>query len=360
MPLLADPHPQQAQRLRTLYDYDILDTPRESDFDEIVALAAQICDAPISVINLIDKDRQWFKAEVGLGTRETPLETSLCSHAILDEAFVEIPDTLQDSRMADNPLCTPGDGLRFYAGALLVAPNGLPLGTLCVLDNKPRSLTPEQRNAVAVLSRQVMKQLDLRLALRRQSVLMSEADHRVKNSLQTLGSMIRLHARGLKDDSAVEALDAIRRRVDAVASLHGELQQSSGRDEVDAVAFLKQVVALLQETAPLHITISCRSEAVTLGAGAASAMGLIVSEFVANSIKHGYPGKTAGHIEIDLSLADGEFHLTCKDDGIGSKSGGMSRPGSLGQTLISAAASQLNGALDTFLTPEGSHLSLTF
>lgn len=358
--MLANPHPQQAQRLRTLYDYDILDTPREQDFDEIVALAAQICDAPISVINLIDKDRQWFKAEVGLGARETPLETSLCSHAILDAPFVEIPDTLQDSRMADNPLCTTGDGLRFYAGALLVAPNGLPLGTLCILDNKPRSLTPEQRNAVSVLSRQVMKQLDLRLALRRQSVLMGEADHRVKNSLQTLGSMIRLHARGLKDENAVKALDAIQRRVEAVASLHGELQQSNGRDEVDASAFLAQVVRLLQETAPPHIKIDCQSSDVLLGAGAASAVGLIISEFTANSIKHGYPDKTAGLIQINFSLTDGSYLLTCKDDGIGAKSGGLSRPGSLGQTLLSAAASQLGGELNTTLTDEGSQLTLTF
>ncbi len=105
----ANPHPQQDQRLRTLYNYEILDTPREEEFDEIVELAAEICGAPISVINLIDKDRQWFKAEVGLNARETPLETSLCSHAILEDPFVEIPDTLKDPRMADNPLCTAGD-----------------------------------------------------------------------------------------------------------------------------------------------------------------------------------------------------------------------------------------------------------
>ncbi|MEX3315658.1 sensor histidine kinase [Sulfitobacter sp. PS-8MA] len=356
----ADPPPKQAQRLRTLYDYDILDTPREADFDEIVALAAQICDAPISVINLIDKDRQWFKAEVGLGARETPLETSLCSHAILDAPFVEIPDTLNDPRMADNPLCAGEDGLRFYAGALLVAPNGLPLGTLCILDKEPRRLSAEQRNAVAVLSRQVMKQLDLRLALRRQSVLMSEADHRVKNSLQTLSAMIRMHARGLTDDSSRDALDAIQRRVQAVASLHGQLQHNTGRDEVEAGAFLGQVVDLLQETAPAHIEIGCRSDAIALKAGAASAMGLIVSEFVANAIKHGFPGEAAGEIAIDLSLVDGCYRLICQDNGIGSASGGLSRPGGLGQTLLSAAAAQLDGTLDTALTPEGSRLTLTF
>jgi hypothetical protein len=162
----ASSHPRQEARLAALRGYNILDTPREADFDEIVALASQICEAPISVVNLVDAERQWFKAEVGLGVRETPIETSICAHAILEEAFVEIPDTLQDQRMRGNALCDGEPGLRFYAGAQLQTPDGLPLGTLCVLDYKPRTLTPLQRNAIIVLGRQVMAQLDLRLALR--------------------------------------------------------------------------------------------------------------------------------------------------------------------------------------------------
>lgn len=358
--LRANPHPQQDQRLRTLYGYDILDTPREREFDEIVELAAEICDAPISVINLIDKDRQWFKAEVGLSARETPLDTSLCSHAILEDPFVEIPDTLNDPRTADNPLCIAGDGIRFYAGALLLAPDGLPLGTLCILDNKPRKLTALQRKTVAVLARQVMKQLDLRLALRRQEVLMSEADHRVKNSLQTLSAMVRLHARQLDDKATVDVLDGIQRRVNAMATLHGELQSGGGQDEVAADKYLDKVVGLLQETAPNHIKISHVTDHATLRSNTASSLGLIISEFAANSIKHGFPDAAPGHIEIGLTLREGRFNLDCKDNGIGSKNGGKRRPDSIGQTLMAAAASQLDAQVDHRLTPEGSRLSLTF
>ena len=356
----ATPHPQQDQRLRTLYNYEILDTPREEEFDEIVELAAEICDAPISVINLIDKDRQWFKAEVGLGARETPLETSLCSHAILEERFVEIPDTLKDPRMADNPLCTAGDGLRFYAGALLIASNGLPLGTLCILDTKPRRLTALQRKAISVLSRQVMKQLDLRLSLRSQAVLMSEADHRVKNSLQTLSAMVRLHTRQLDDTTTINVLNGIQRRVNAMATLHGELQTGQGRDEVDVGKYLDRVLELLQETAPGHVKISYRSDPVTLRSSAASSLGLIISEFAANSIKHAFPDGAPGHIDIDLSLRDGRFRLDCKDDGIGAANEGKARADSIGKTLMAAAASQLNAQVDSQLTAEGSRLSLTF
>jgi PAS domain S-box-containing protein len=162
----ASYHPDEMSRLRALRSYDVLDTPRERDFDDIVALAAEICQTPISVVNLIDRDRQWFKAEVGLGVRETPLETSICAHAILQKGIVEIFDTTLDCRFQDNPLVTGEPRLRFYAGALLETEEGLPIGTLCVLDTVPRTLTPVQRKTLEVLGRQVMTQLELRRNVR--------------------------------------------------------------------------------------------------------------------------------------------------------------------------------------------------
>ena len=102
---VAAPLPRQAERLRALRSYEILDTDREVAFDEIAALAAATCSAAISVVDLIDADRQSFKAETGLGLRSTPLDTSLCSHAMLEADFLEVPDTLLDRRMSDNPLC---------------------------------------------------------------------------------------------------------------------------------------------------------------------------------------------------------------------------------------------------------------
>ncbi len=174
----AELHPRQAERLRALSSYDILDTDRQQTFDDVVQLASQLSAVPICVVNLIDADRQWFKAEVGLGMRETPIDTSLCAHVILDTDFVEIPDTLADPRRADNPMCRGDAGFRFYAGALLRSDAGVPLGTLCVLDYRPRTLTPLQRDTLRVLARQVMAQLDLRRALRTADILRREVDHR--------------------------------------------------------------------------------------------------------------------------------------------------------------------------------------
>lgn len=163
----AERETREARRLQALRRYEILDTPREPAFDEIAQLAAEICGAPIAVVNLIDEDRQFFKAEVGLGVRETPLETSFCVKAILEDDFLLVPDATTDARFQGNPLVTGEPGLRFYAGALLKTPEGLPIGTLCVLDTETKTLTALQQRTLQVLARQVMSQLDLRLSLRK-------------------------------------------------------------------------------------------------------------------------------------------------------------------------------------------------
>jgi PAS domain S-box-containing protein len=154
----------EAERLAALDRYAILDTPREAEFDDVARLAADIFDAPIAVVNLIAGERQWFKAEVGIGADELPLDVSICAHAILQPGVFIVPDTTADVRFAANPLVTGEPGLRFYAGALLETPEGLPLGTVCVLDTKPRpeGITERQRLTLEVLARQVMTQLDLR------------------------------------------------------------------------------------------------------------------------------------------------------------------------------------------------------
>lgn len=151
-------------RVNALNRYQILDTPTESDFDDIARLAAALFDAPIGVVNLISDERQWFKAEVGIGVRELPLEDSICRHAILQPQIMVVPDTTEDLRFASNPLVTMVGGLRFYAGAPLETPDGYLIGTVCVLDReaRPEGITDRQRLALEVMAKQVMAQLELR------------------------------------------------------------------------------------------------------------------------------------------------------------------------------------------------------
>lgn len=361
--MLAEKHPQQDQRLATLASYDVLDSANEADFNDIVALASAICDVPVSLISLVDDDRQWFKAQVGFDPTETTLDQSVCSHAILEDDFLEVSDMSKDQRTVDNPLHTGEVGVQFYAGANLVAPNGMPIGTLCVLDHKPRQLTEFQKQSLKTLSRQVMVQLELRKRLALEEALKAEMDHRVKNSLQTIASVLRVAARSIDDVDAQGVLDTVERRISAVGTLHSELMGSKGHNSVDTKPYLDRVVRLLADVAPDNIALTVDAVDVALDARKASALGMIVSEFVANSIKHAFPNGRAGVVEIALATDQAEGRLTCRDNGVG-KDGGHDaeadgRSG-MGARLMSAAAVQLNGHLDYETQNDGTMLSVVF
>jgi two-component sensor histidine kinase len=355
----ALPHPQQADRLDALYGYRILDTPREEDFDGIVRLAARICESPISVVNLIDVDRQWFKAEVGLGVRETPIETSICSHVILEDDFVEIPDTLADRRMRDNPLCLGEPRLRFYAGALLKTPEGLPIGTLCVLDYQPRALTPDQRDALGVLARQVMRELELRQALSEQELLRREVDHRVKNSLQMVSALVRIQSRALGPGEARAALEATEGRIETIAALHRELHEADTTGEIELARFMDRIAHLLRDTVPSAVRLDIDVDPARVGAQQASAIAVIVNEFVANSVRHGFAGGRAGVIRVTgRRSAAGVWHILCEHDGLGA-SGEAHAPG-IGMKIIAASVRQLDGTLSEGPTASGYRLAIEF
>ncbi len=340
----ARPHPRQQERLAALRRFEILDTPRETEFDDIVALVAQICDAPVAVINFIDSDRQWFKAEVGLGVRSTPLETSLCSHVILEHEFVEIEDTLADPRMCDNPLCTSENGFRFYAGALMKSPEGLPLGTLCVLDTRVRTLTDLQRRTIQTLADRVMSELNLRLALRVQDVLRGEIDHRVKNSLASIGAIIHLQAARATSEEVREALMAVQSRLNAMSAFHEEMQMV-GEDPVDARLLITRSVDKLKQLIGEEVTFELDLESVGLPSDHASAVAMIVNEFATNSARHAFqPGADAA-IAIAVRRTGGGYRLTCRDNG----SGGdlaldrIANQSGLGTRVIGALGSSLGG-----------------
>ena len=152
----------ESARLETLRQYEILDTDPEESFNDLTRLAAYICNTPIALISLIDENRQWFKSRVGLSEKETSRDVSFCAHAILQDGPCIVRDALDDNRFRTNPMVTSDPHIRFYAGSPLMSPEGFKIGTLCVIDNKPRDLTPEQVAALKILGNQVITQLDLR------------------------------------------------------------------------------------------------------------------------------------------------------------------------------------------------------
>lgn len=193
----------EADRLEALRQYQILDTPAEHSYDDITSLAAYICDVPIALISLVDADRQWFKSAVGLLARETNRDISFCAHAILRPNVMIVNDAAKDERFANNPLVTGEPGIRFYAGVPLMSPAGQPLGTLCVIDRKPRTLDDYQIKTLEALARQVVVQLELQ----RVSSQLAEA----LEKLETIAGLIPIcsYCKGIRDDqgywSTVEA-----------------------------------------------------------------------------------------------------------------------------------------------------------
>ncbi|MFC5512346.1 ATP-binding protein [Massilia jejuensis] len=177
MPMNAPfPARTERERLAVLDAYGILDTPPERAFDDIVTLVGQLLEAPIVAVNLLAESRQWFKSEIGLGMREMPLDDSICKFVLHESDRMIVPDTRLDARFAANPLVTGAPGLRFYAGELLTTPEGVALGTLCVLDLEPRpqGLSPQQQLVLTTMARQVMSLIELHKAVRLQHALLQQ------------------------------------------------------------------------------------------------------------------------------------------------------------------------------------------
>jgi signal transduction histidine kinase len=170
--------PSEEARLAALRSYNVLDTPAEKDLDALVALASHLCGTAISQITLIDVGRQWFKASHGADRGETSRDFSFCAHAINGDGLFVVPDASRDARFADNPLVADKPHIRFYAGSPLVTPDGHAIGTLCVIDSKPRRLTPDQEAALALLGRLTMSYLEARKQAREAALATAALDEK--------------------------------------------------------------------------------------------------------------------------------------------------------------------------------------
>lgn len=159
----AAPHPREEERLAELLDLAILDTLPEAGCDQLARLVAQVCDVPIALVSLVDARRQWFKARVGIEACETGRDEAFCAHAILSPGeLMLVPDTLKDPRFCENPLVLGPPGIRFYAGAPIVLASGLPMGTLCAIDTRPREFWPWQLRTLPLLARRLARLLEER------------------------------------------------------------------------------------------------------------------------------------------------------------------------------------------------------
>jgi two-component sensor histidine kinase len=326
----------EADRLSALERYKILDTPPEPAFDDIVRIAARICDVPMALISLVDDRRQWFKAAVGLSVSETPRGIAFCAHAIQQENRFLVEDAHQDDRFVANPLVTGYPNLRFYAGAQLKTPDGFPLGTLCVLDSAPRQLTLDQLETLSALSRQVMAQLELRriLQLREaeaaektamigrmeglladKELLLQEVHHRVKNGLATVQALLVLQARTASDPEAARQLRESAGRIQTFAAMHEHLYRVGAAAQVDMAAYLRSLID--DQRAAFTPGLAGRRIAFDADPGRwpsaqAPAVGMIMVELVTNALKYGN-----GTVTVSFRQNGDDAVLIVADEGNG-------------------------------------------
>jgi diguanylate cyclase (GGDEF)-like protein len=183
------PESEESARIAALQRLCILDTPPEDDYDDLTRLAAFVCKTPIALISLIDEQRQWFKSCIGMDARETPRAFSFCTHALRQRHLFIVPDTRLDERFSQNPFVVQEPGVRFYAGMPIAGPEGHNLGTLCVIDYRPRELPEESRVALRVLARQVGALFQIRQqigSLRTAAEEQASIEHRLRDSQERL------------------------------------------------------------------------------------------------------------------------------------------------------------------------------
>jgi signal transduction histidine kinase/ActR/RegA family two-component response regulator len=327
----------EAARLHALYDYDVLDTEAEKIFDDLTQLAAQICNTPITLISLVDPNRQWFKSKVGLDAEETSRDIAFCAHAIHQKEIFEVEDTLLDKRFFDNPLVTSAPNIRFYAGTPLVSASGHAIGTLCVIDDKPNKLTTDQRQALEVLGRSVISQMELRKNIKQlkqanehKTEFLSNMSHELRTPLNAIIGFSRLilediktHQYPAKFSEYIGHIDYSGRRLLSVVNSVIDLNKiEAGMMQVQVEhtcvrEFFKDIEGMLAMTAnekDVAFSVNVSDTLPTYLVIDQAKIGQIITNLVHNAIKFTDSGKW---VKVEFSLNNGNFVITVADQGVG-------------------------------------------
>jgi two-component sensor histidine kinase len=358
MPTSLDPV-REAERLAAVSKYDILDTPPDGAFDDITALAAQLFETPISIISVVDHDRIWFKSRHGLDVSQIDREPGLCASAILQDQPWLVSNARADIRTLANPLVAGSFGLQFYLGVPLRTQDGHNLGTLCVIDRQPRTVTAAQIQQLRLLSGLVMNQLELRLSALRAvaeledaittlRVMSKEIDHRVMNSLQIVGSLLSLQSREVRDGFASDQLKLAATRVMTVAQVHRHFYTDQDVETTRFLDFLRRLCADLARI--LHFeSIEVDGEEAPLLTSRVVPLALIVTELVTNSIKYG-----ATRVRIQFAPLHSNTHvLSISDDGAGLPDGYEEQKSGFGMKFVRTLAQQIRANVQTEQGIEG-------
>lgn len=324
----------EAERLSALLKYKILDTEFEGPYNDLVSLASHICDKPIALISLVDEQRQWFKARVGLDATETPRNLAFCAHAIHGEEILLIPDTLDDERFFDNPLVVENPKIRFYAGAPLITAEGFALGTLCVIDKKPGQLNSGQKSALTILARQVVGQLELRLRNlelenmnREKTQFIQMLSHDLRSAFSGVIGFSQFMAKRTAQFDTSKNLD-LSNKINRAATQGLELLDSllswanlhSSQKRIEEEPF--NVQSLHQEVIDYLAVIASEKEVVIDASGVADInvvfdrkiLRSVIQNLLHNALKFSHP---KGNITISVTQDEQWINFIIADEGVG-------------------------------------------
>jgi two-component sensor histidine kinase len=350
---------KETDRLAALRRYEILDTPPDGSFDHVAAIAARLFDVPIAIVSLVDEDRIWFKAHHGLDVEQIDRSPGLCASAILQTDPYVLIDASCDPRSLANPLVAGEFGLRFYVAAPLRTSDGHNLGTLCVIDHRPRAVTADQIAQLEALAAIVIDQMELRLAARsavadleqvveqkdaalgRSTLLAKEIDHRVMNSLQQVAALLNLQSREV-DEASARQLKLAADRVAAVARVHQHIYQTDEDETFGCLRYLGRLCDDLSSMMTKKGKIIVDGSEAELPINVISPIGLAVNELVTNSTKAG-----ANIVAISFARTDDhDYQLSVSDDGHGLPDDfAPDTTRGLGMKVVRMVARQLGGTL---------------
>lgn len=331
--MIPDKPVDENERLAELKSYHILDTPPEADFDEITKLASVICETPISLITLVDADRQWFKSNVGLDLAETTRDIAFCSYALHQDELMVVPDAAQDDRFRNNPLVTRNPDIRFYAGMPLVTRAGHALGTLCVLDTVPRQITEQQKVALKVLGRQVIKLLELRqrnLQLQKLAEvnvrLLSVIGHDLRAPFSSLSGVLTIfESNELSIDEFKSLIPEIKKTVDSGSNLLENLlewassQINGPKINKEKVGIKELIDKIISENSTL-LREKGNTTVVKVDSGYALFADRKMTEFIIrNLLLNANKFTEKGSISFSATPAGEFLEIQVKDTGIGIK-----------------------------------------
>ncbi|MDI1257035.1 MAG: ATP-binding protein [Flavobacterium sp.] len=337
--MIAPPIPQnEIFRLKALKEYSILDTLPEEEYDDITRLASQICGTSISTITLIDEKRQWFKSKVGLTSSESNRKDAFCAHAIIDpDDIFTIKDSRLDERFHDNPLVVGEPHVIFYTGVPLVSPDGFALGTLCVIDDKPKELDAEQLATLKALSNQVVSLFELRKSkmllekftkdLETRNLELEKfanvAAHDIKSPLNNISSLTQILLSDYSDkldDEAKMLMEMLDVSSNTLRNLVDGILEHSKSDAVlvekrsvfSLEALVDETVVLLDNDKQYNFKKIFEDKTVYTNR---VALQQILINLIANAIK--YNDKTTVEIEIGFSESEEYYEFFIKDNGPG-------------------------------------------